>query len=210
FLRAGNLYVNRTCTGARVGIEPFGGFKLSGTGPKAGGTDYLKEFHFLLAQQESPCMEPKWVVKSGHELPVPRPSLISVAGRVARFEIFARSFLEQYELFMGTVNEKDKGHLTTFLDWTKDNLENYLHGRHLNVVIPGQLSYNDKSLVKESGLFVVVAPRPSVKSIHYLFSALALGSGVSIACVTEEAYTTWKGILELAWKAGFSKSNIDC
>lgn len=210
FLRAGNLYVNRTCTGARVGIEPFGGFKLSGTGPKAGGTDYLKEFHFLLSQQEAPCAEPKWAGKSGHDLPVPRPSLISVAGRVARFETFARSFLEQYELFMGTVNEKDKGQLSAFLDWTKENLENYLHGKHLNVVIPGQLSYNDKSLVKEAGLFVVVAPRPSVKSIHYLFSALALGSGVSIACVTEEAFKTWKGILELAWKAGFSKSNIDC
>ena len=33
-LECGNLYINRTITGARVGIEPFGGFKLSGTGPK--------------------------------------------------------------------------------------------------------------------------------------------------------------------------------
>ena len=31
----GNFYVNRTITGARVGIEPFGGFKLSGTGQKS-------------------------------------------------------------------------------------------------------------------------------------------------------------------------------
>ncbi len=42
--RAGNVYVNRPITGARVGIEPFGGFALSGTGPKAGGVDYLAAF----------------------------------------------------------------------------------------------------------------------------------------------------------------------
>jgi delta 1-pyrroline-5-carboxylate dehydrogenase len=36
--------VNRHTTGARVAIEPFGGFKFSGTGPKAGGSDYLWAF----------------------------------------------------------------------------------------------------------------------------------------------------------------------
>lgn len=40
-VEAGNLYVNRTITGARVGVEPFGGLGLSGTGPKAGGPDTL-------------------------------------------------------------------------------------------------------------------------------------------------------------------------
>jgi RHH-type proline utilization regulon transcriptional repressor/proline dehydrogenase/delta 1-pyrroline-5-carboxylate dehydrogenase len=43
-LGAGNIYVNRPITGARVGIEPFGGLRLSGTGPKAGGPDYLWAF----------------------------------------------------------------------------------------------------------------------------------------------------------------------
>jgi RHH-type proline utilization regulon transcriptional repressor/proline dehydrogenase/delta 1-pyrroline-5-carboxylate dehydrogenase len=42
--RVGNLYINRKITGALVGRQPFGGFKLSGTGPKAGGTDYLPQF----------------------------------------------------------------------------------------------------------------------------------------------------------------------
>ena len=43
-LRVGNLYVNRTITGALVGRQPFGGFRLSGIGTKAGGDDYLLEF----------------------------------------------------------------------------------------------------------------------------------------------------------------------
>jgi delta 1-pyrroline-5-carboxylate dehydrogenase len=42
--RAGNIYVNRKITGARVGIEPFGGMQLSGTGPKTGGEEYVLAF----------------------------------------------------------------------------------------------------------------------------------------------------------------------
>ena len=42
--RVGNLYINRKITGALVGRQPFGGFKLSGTGPKAGGNNYLPQF----------------------------------------------------------------------------------------------------------------------------------------------------------------------
>ncbi len=43
--RVGNLYINRGITGAMVGRQPFGGFKHSGTGSRAGGPDYL--LHFL-------------------------------------------------------------------------------------------------------------------------------------------------------------------
>lgn len=42
--RVGNLYVNRKITGALVGRQPFGGFKLSGVGSQAGGPDYLLQF----------------------------------------------------------------------------------------------------------------------------------------------------------------------
>lgn len=40
----GNLYLNRKCTGALVGVHPFGGFNMSGTDSKAGGPDYLPLF----------------------------------------------------------------------------------------------------------------------------------------------------------------------
>ncbi|WP_415660547.1 bifunctional proline dehydrogenase/L-glutamate gamma-semialdehyde dehydrogenase PutA [Roseateles sp.] len=42
--RIGNVYVNRNIIGAVVGVQPFGGEGLSGTGPKAGGPDYLRRF----------------------------------------------------------------------------------------------------------------------------------------------------------------------
>ena len=43
-LATGNIYVNRNMIGAVVGVQPFGGHGLSGTGPKAGGPNYLMRF----------------------------------------------------------------------------------------------------------------------------------------------------------------------
>ena len=43
-VEAGNCYVNRNMIGAVVGVQPFGGEKFSGTGPKAGGPHYMLRF----------------------------------------------------------------------------------------------------------------------------------------------------------------------
>ena len=43
-VKVGNVYVNRNQIGAVVGVQPFGGEALSGTGPKAGGPHYLQGF----------------------------------------------------------------------------------------------------------------------------------------------------------------------
>jgi 1-pyrroline-5-carboxylate dehydrogenase len=48
-LHCGNLYLNRKCTGAFVGVHPFGGFNMSGTDSKAGGREYL----YLFTQAKS-------------------------------------------------------------------------------------------------------------------------------------------------------------
>ena len=50
---AGNLYINRSITGAVVDRQPFGGFKLSGTGTKAGGPGYLEQFLFAQTISEN-------------------------------------------------------------------------------------------------------------------------------------------------------------
>jgi 1-pyrroline-5-carboxylate dehydrogenase len=49
----GNLYLNRKCTGAMVGVHPFGGFNMSGTDSKAGGRDYLGLFMQAKATSEA-------------------------------------------------------------------------------------------------------------------------------------------------------------
>jgi RHH-type proline utilization regulon transcriptional repressor/proline dehydrogenase/delta 1-pyrroline-5-carboxylate dehydrogenase len=210
YLRSGNLYVNRPNTGARVGIEPFGGFKLSGTGPKAGHPDYLTQFHFpVMPETTESTPSVNWATDSGYQLMKPRPSLISITGRLSRFEKVANALLNQYESLSGTVNEREKTDLVNFIDWVKTNLGTYLEGQHPNFLIPGQLSYNDKSIIKDAGLFVEVTGKPSLKSLQYLLGALGLGCGLSIVCMTAEAYQTWKGILDVCWRAGYSKTNVD-
>ncbi len=51
-LFCGNLYLNRKCTGALVGVHPFGGFNMSGTDSKAGGREYLYLFTQAKATSE--------------------------------------------------------------------------------------------------------------------------------------------------------------
>ena len=74
----GNLYVNRSITGAMVGRQPFGGNRLSGTGTKAGGPGYLLQF-----------VEPHVVTENTmrHGLrrlgPVPRQPGTSVPGKLS-------------------------------------------------------------------------------------------------------------------------------
>ncbi len=51
--RHGNVYVNRNMIGAVVGVQPFGGHGLSGTGPKAGGPQYLPRFAIERVQTEN-------------------------------------------------------------------------------------------------------------------------------------------------------------
>ena len=81
--RAGNVYVNRNMVGAVVGVQPFGGSGLSGTGPKAGGPLYLGR---LLATR--PNSLPEWAREQSawpreHSLPGPtgESNLYSLAPR---------------------------------------------------------------------------------------------------------------------------------
>ena len=66
----GNLYFNRKCTGAMVGVHPFGGFNMSGTDSKAGGPDYL----LLFTQAKSIARKPV-------HAPAPQQEAVGQGGR---------------------------------------------------------------------------------------------------------------------------------
>ena len=71
-VHAGNVYVNRNIVGAVVGVQPFGGECLSGTGPKAGGPLYM---YRLLGTRPAACRR-RWIrprrCRSASRCPVPR------------------------------------------------------------------------------------------------------------------------------------------
>ena len=74
-IHAGNIYVNRNQIGAIVGSQPFGGEGLSGTGPKAGGPNYLPRFGAPDVQFTHGCwgniMDPETI-----RIPAPLPKII--------------------------------------------------------------------------------------------------------------------------------------
>jgi RHH-type proline utilization regulon transcriptional repressor/proline dehydrogenase/delta 1-pyrroline-5-carboxylate dehydrogenase len=83
-LDAGNLYINRPITAARVGIEPFGGFKRSGTGPKAGGDDYLLAFVDIAPCQPTIAAETvESILRASHQALAPCPT-IPIPGQLNR------------------------------------------------------------------------------------------------------------------------------
>ncbi len=73
-LHVGNLYVNRNQIGAVVGSQPFGGEGLSGTGPKAGGPEYLHRFTVtaVVSSGVSPDLPEAEVAKALKNLPAPQ------------------------------------------------------------------------------------------------------------------------------------------
>jgi len=78
--RVGNVYVNRNIIGAVVGVQPFGGERLSGTGPKAGGPFYM---HRLLRQSAGP----RWPSRAGAQPPAALGTLIDWIDRGSALQL---------------------------------------------------------------------------------------------------------------------------
>ncbi len=100
-IEAGNIYINRNVIGATVGVQPFGGSKLSGTGPKAGGPLYLSR---LVAEPAPSALEgveggdaaiagirayTDWLGRHGHAVEAER-----CVGMMARSPLGARAELK--------------------------------------------------------------------------------------------------------------------
>jgi RHH-type proline utilization regulon transcriptional repressor/proline dehydrogenase/delta 1-pyrroline-5-carboxylate dehydrogenase len=83
-LDAGSVYINRPITAARVGVEPFGGFKRSGTGPKAGSEEYLLAF-VDIAPGDSPMatVVVENLRREGRGALAPRPT-VDIPGQLNR------------------------------------------------------------------------------------------------------------------------------
>jgi RHH-type proline utilization regulon transcriptional repressor/proline dehydrogenase/delta 1-pyrroline-5-carboxylate dehydrogenase len=105
-ISAGNAYVNRNLIGAVVGVQPFGGHGLSGTGPKAGGPLYLRRLLAAApAEPELPAVPPRvaatalleWLRASGRD---------AMAERCARQAAASRLGLEL--LLPGPVGEENR------------------------------------------------------------------------------------------------------
>ncbi len=206
-LECGNLYINRPNTGARVAIEPFGGFKLSGTGPKAGGVDYMKEFHvhsMSPVAQKSP-----WGSDTGFSFKVPSKSQLSVKNRQARWDKWMEKVLTHYERLTGRLSEQEKDILADLYKWGLKESEGFFNREHANLRTPGQLNFNKKDLARPNMLISVYEAKIALNSLVRASLALLSGNGLAIACCSDESYAGWRELAQTAYSCGFSTLNFE-
>lgn len=211
-IESGNIYINRTITGARVGIEPFGGFKMSGTGPKAGGRHYVRALHQISDNQNSYNLEKKEALieegKSSY-FDLARPSRLSISSKKERTEKFLEHFISNFETYYQGIYGSHKEGLRDYKKWLSKNLISFMEREHKNRTIPGQLSFNDYHLNTEHAVLVATTDRPELKTLIQIFSAISVGTGVTVLARNNLAYNWWKNIQNAIYHAGFSKENFD-
>ncbi|MDO9184064.1 MAG: bifunctional proline dehydrogenase/L-glutamate gamma-semialdehyde dehydrogenase [Bacteriovorax sp.] len=211
-LESGNIYVNRTVTGARVAIEPFGGFKLSGSGPKAGGRHYVLSLHQIHeASFEKSQNQVSYPVDEGNDFhfDLARPSKLSINSRKDRIEKFLDHFISNFETHYQGIYGNYKEPLRDYKKWLSKNFINFMEREHKNRVIPGQLSFNNYNLFAEHAVLVATTDRPELKTLIQIFSCLSVGTGLTVLARNKNAFHWWQGLRDLFYQAGFSKENLD-
>lgn len=221
--RVGNLYVNRTITGARVGIEPFGGFQMSGTGPKAGGRDYLTSFVTLPIEDCLPIDagasflkdEPAFHASdadhtrsidaahhAAHHAPgsgahpaAPGHAPMAVATADLAAGIALASTWEAAGAGWPGLDSRCQADVTALIHWAVKQLPQLAAGAELNRVIPGQQSYNRWALPK--GLTVVVSGSRSASrhAVLHAIAAAMCGNPVQVLACGPAAAKAWRAIV---------------
>jgi RHH-type proline utilization regulon transcriptional repressor/proline dehydrogenase/delta 1-pyrroline-5-carboxylate dehydrogenase len=192
----GNVYVNRGITGARVGIEPFGGFKMSGTGPKAGSRLYVPAFHVVRDQQLAREGTGNGTTPVLEAMPfggLARPNNQRLEKRLKSLEnawnILSGQLTNKMQRFSDPeIYEK---RAREFVTCAHAMLPEFLYQPHPNRDIPGQESYDDYSMIKENTVMVSQQAAPDLPVMLHVLSALVTGSGLTILAMTEESYAFW-------------------
>ena len=189
-LQAGNLYINRNITGARVGIEPFGGMKMSGTGPKAGGRFYLPAFQRNTTWPLSPSLDKE---EEGEEGPFSlMPPDFSSPTHKRRTLLVALEILQRHfdTLFEGS-HGFYKNLFQDFESAVRQHFLGWLNRSHPSVKIPGQLSYSDFAFFGGQALVASAALSPSPLTLLRTISAWGVGVGVSVMARNRQSYGWW-------------------
>ena len=187
-MEVGNIYINRSITGARVAIEPFGGFKLSGTGPKAGGYAYVAQFHRrMMAISRGKSRHPGQCRKTH------------------RIQKILRA-LEKISLAPGLPQRQE---LLSFYSWAKGNMEKILHCAEENRPILGQISFNDYSLRETKVILISKRQTPHPTTLFYLLSALCVGADIHVVVEENGADFQWKHLREAFQWAGIAGGGMD-
>lgn len=181
--RVGNVYINRNMIGAVVGVQPFGGQGLSGTGPKAGGALYL---HRLMSPAEEHVVTEKPVVESESASLSPTGTSVSYSApallkpQQLQPELIATHKLAQNDWKQLSLDIKTK-YLDEFLKTLKTQgltLEGMDRGTLENLIKQGRALLES---VKSGALATTALPGPTGETNHLSFES----RGTVLNCLSE-------------------------
>jgi RHH-type proline utilization regulon transcriptional repressor/proline dehydrogenase/delta 1-pyrroline-5-carboxylate dehydrogenase len=191
-VKAGNIYINRNLIGAVVGVQPFGGRGLSGTGPKAGGPFYLtrlvKDNLQVTEAELSDAKRQQLLGASGHDTTV--NSLLQQAATAqpawAMLDITKRSsVIRQFlaQLASNSIVVKQEQDLPQVIETARSLLNDIEKQLAAPISLPGPTGESNQLHLEARG--VVAAVRDDSACFQYwmlsLMTALATGNAVVVA-----------------------------
>ncbi len=209
-LESGNVYINRSITDARVGIEPFGGFKLSGTGPKAGGKSYVPSFHIVPLNLPSEAENIKNVPsdEDGESYMFDLCLSTNFEEKELRiiFDEGMERLIQNFENLFDGIYGNQKEVLLNFKKYALNNLGDFKNKKTPNKEIPGQLSYNDHRLLESNIVVIAYEQRPYFSTLMEVLAALSMGVGVSILARNQYSFDWWNKIRSIFYKYSKERS----
>jgi len=194
----GNIYVNRNQIGAVVGVQPFGGEGLSGTGPKAGGPYYLARFS--QAKQNAPSLQSLAI--PGYTSSIPLVSSSEFAAKAAAAQMaWDELFLKRSALLNAAVNL-----LPTDLNVAAQGILAELQTESVDeLVLPGPTGESNRLSLHGRGIALCLGGGEYPESALLAQALTALLAGNAVALPTTDLA---KHLVTAFYKVGISKDLV--
>ncbi len=198
-IRAGNIYINRNMIGAIVGVQPFGGRGLSGTGPKAGGPQYLSRL--VTAGLETENAAQQKALPSSAETKTEESDQNNWAGiNLNNRTSVLRQFIARYAK---TAGQGDDEVLEASLTAAREQLLYATQLLNEPLLLPGPTGESNKLYLDPRGKLAIVLDNTSqdAEYLMAILSALVAGNTV-VALAESELLTPWQSIASALTESG--------
>jgi RHH-type transcriptional regulator, proline utilization regulon repressor / proline dehydrogenase / delta 1-pyrroline-5-carboxylate dehydrogenase len=209
--QVGNVYVNRNMVGAVVGVQPFGGCGLSGTGPKAGGPHYLTR----LVKSVEPIDIPSLVYL--HEQKIFNPGfdsarLQSKDIQAAQSQWAALPVTQRESIvrtFLSCLAQNVQSDFTDLIDWMQPQLDVLVSKIDRYQALPGPTGESNQLGARARGVLTALLTDEDSfdNNVKRVLIALLAGNAV-IWLVTEQHNAEAETIVDSLRKAGLNESVI--
>jgi len=185
-IQAGNIYINRNMIGAIVGVQPFGGRGLSGTGPKAGGPQYLNRLVTNTLEAENVAQQKSLpVLESDTPRGVPTTpennwSDTNLNNRIS----VLRQFIARYAK---NTDQEDSSTLERTLSAAREQLQYAAQLLNEPLILPGPTGESNKLYLEPRGNLTIVLDDSSHNDEYLMAILSALIAGNTVLALAESS-----------------------